>query len=148
MPWLTRILVENWDATTVASRGQRIDASVLPGFVAITNGRRIGLITYRICNDQCEIVTLNSNQGGIGIGTALLESVVQIARKCGCRRLWLITTNDNLDAIRFYSRRGMRLVAVHLDAIVESRKLKPSIPQRGSFGIPLQDELEFELILE
>ena len=29
----------------------------------------------------------------------------------GCRRVWLITTNDNLRALRFYQRRGFRLVA-------------------------------------
>jgi Acetyltransferase (GNAT) family len=68
-------------------------------------------------------------------------------REAGCRRVWLITTNDNLRALRFYQRRGFRLVAVHPDALARSRELKPSIPEIGLDGIPLRDELELELLL-
>lgn len=59
-----------------------------------------------------------------------------------------MTTNDNLDALRFYQRRGWRLVAVHPDPLEESRRLKPSIPTVGLFGIPRRDELELEAGLE
>lgn len=145
--WVTSFLVEHWSATVIASRGQLINAAKLPGFTAMSNGEPIGLLTYRIDSDQCEVVTLNSLREGIGVGATLLECAVQAARKNGCRRLWLITTNDNLDAIRFYFKRGMRLVAVHLDALDDSRRLKPSIPLRGNHDLPLQDELEFETIL-
>ena len=71
----------------------------------------------------------------------------QAAREAGCGRVWLITTNDNLRALRFYQRRGFRLVAVHPDALERSRELKPSIPEIGLDGIPLRDELELELTL-
>ncbi len=145
--WLAGILIEHWSAVVIARCGQLIDASLLPGFVAEAGGEPIGLLTYRIDGDQCEVVTLNSLQEGSGVGSALLERAVQAARRNGCTRLWLITTNDNLDAIRFYSRRGMRLVAVHLNALDESRKLKPTIPRFGHYDLPIQDELEFEFIL-
>jgi RimJ/RimL family protein N-acetyltransferase len=62
----------------------------------------------------------------------------------GCYRLWLITTNDNEPAIQFYQRRGMTLVAIHHNALSESRKLKPEIPLIGLGGQPLRDEIEFE----
>jgi hypothetical protein len=65
----------------------------------------------------------------------------------GRGRLWLITSNDNLNAIRFYQRRGMRLTAVHRGAIDEARQIKPSIPLIGEHGIPIHDELELELRL-
>jgi len=65
----------------------------------------------------------------------------------GCRRVWLITSNDNLDALRFYQRRGLRLVAVHRGAIDEARRVKPSIPATGEYGIPVRDEIELELQL-
>ena len=61
--------------------------------------------------------------------------------------MWLITTNDNLNALRFYQGRGFRLVAVHPGAVEASRRLKPQIPELGSFGIPIRDELELELSL-
>jgi len=83
----------------------------------------------------------------VGSGTALMEAVAAAARDAGCRRVWLITTNDNLRALRFYQRRGFRLAALHRDALDRSRELKPSIPDVGLDGIPLRDELELELTL-
>jgi ribosomal protein S18 acetylase RimI-like enzyme len=65
----------------------------------------------------------------------------------GCRRLWLITTNDNTPAIRFYQRQGMRVVAVHHNAIVDARRIKPEIPEFGVDGQPICDEIEFEIDL-
>ena len=69
---------------------------------------------------------------------------MRAARAGQCTRLWLITTNDNLRALRFYQRRGFRLAALHRDALETSRRLKPSISEIGFHGIPLRDELELE----
>lgn len=62
------------------------------------------------------------------------------------RRLWLVTTNSNLDALRFYQRRGLHLVRVWPDAMNRSRELKPEIPMIGDFGIAIRDELELEIV--
>lgn len=93
------------------------------------------------------MVTLDALRQRTGVGSALLARVVEHAAEHGCRRVWLITTNDNFEAIRFYERRGMRLIAVHPGAVDEARRLKPSIAARGEYGIPIHDELEFELRL-
>jgi len=93
------------------------------------------------------VVTINAFPQGSGAGTALIEAAAAAAREAGARRLWLITTNDNLRALRFYQRRGFRLSALHRDALERSRELKPSIPEIGLDGIPLRDELELELRL-
>ncbi|MGH2861143.1 MAG: hypothetical protein ACRDLT_06500 [Solirubrobacteraceae bacterium] len=37
---------------------------------------------------------------------------------------------------------------MHSGAVDEARKLKPSIPEVGEYGVPLHDELEFELPLK
>jgi hypothetical protein len=121
--------------------------SELPGFVALREGRRTGLVTYRIDGAECEIVTLDSLEGRLGIGTALLEAAVAAARDAGCRRAWLVTTNDNLDALRFYQKRGFALTALYPGALVQSRSLKPQIPLVGQHGIPLRDEIELEMQL-
>jgi ribosomal protein S18 acetylase RimI-like enzyme len=81
------------------------------------------------------------------VGTALFEAVVGRGRAAGCRRIHLVTSNDNLAALRFYQRRGMRIVAVHVGAIDRARNVKPMIPQVGLHGIDLHDELELELRL-
>ena len=66
----------------------------------------------------------------------------------GWKRVWLITTNDNLDAIRFYQRRGFMISAIYKNALEFSRKLKPSIPTIGRYGIYMRDEIEFEKQLD
>jgi ribosomal protein S18 acetylase RimI-like enzyme len=146
--WLTHQLRGSWGSTTVVSRGQPHDASALPAFVAVDGDERVGLATIRYDSAECELVTLDALRKQRGIGSALLDRVAEAARDRGCMRLWLITSNDNLEAIRFYQRRGMRLTALHRGAVDEARRLKPSIPEVGEYGIPLHDELEFELRLE
>ena len=49
--------------------------------------------------------------------------------------------------MRFYQKRGFVLVAVHRNALAESRRLKPEIPLIGIDDIPLRDEIELEMEL-
>lgn len=145
--WVKQFITEHWGADMVVSRGVIHYPHNLPGFVAILNKKRVGLITYHIDKNSCEIVTFDSIQPSIGVGTALIEVVEKVARQSGCKRLWFITTNDNLNSLRFYQKRGFELVAVHKNALDESRKLKPEIPLTGIDGIALRDEIELEKIL-
>jgi len=145
--WIERLLVDRWYSTKVVSRGKVHYADRLPGFIALAGEQRVGLATYCIEGDECEVVTLDSLTEGIGIGTTLIEAVRSRAASNGCRRVWLITTNDNIHALHFYQRRGFSLLAVHRNALEVSRKLKPEIPLTGSDGIPLRDEIELEMLL-
>jgi GNAT superfamily N-acetyltransferase len=119
-----------------------------PAFVAeAADGQLLGMLTYVPQPDwqQCEILTLHADERWHGTGTALVEAVGQLARRQGCTRLWVITTNDNVDALRSYQRRGFRLVTVHRGAVDRCRaSLKPEIPLIGAYGIPLRDELELD----
>ncbi|HTX12702.1 MAG TPA: GNAT family N-acetyltransferase [Solirubrobacteraceae bacterium] len=144
--WVRQFLEGAW-GTPVVSRGVAHDAPELPALLAVDGAEIVGLATFHFADGDCELVTLDALRGGQGIGSALLAAVGEEARRHGCRRLWLITSNDNVNAIRFYQRRGMRLVAVHRDAIDESRRIKPSIPVIGEHGIPIHDELQFEASL-
>ena len=107
----------------------------------------VGLLTYQIEGSNCEIVTIDSTAEGEGIGTSLIDAVKERAKAKGCRRLWLITTNDNLSALGFYQRRGFRLIALYPNALEASRRLKPQISMKAANGIPIRDELELELEL-
>lgn len=146
--WVDQWMVEHWSDTMIAIHDEILYPARLPGFVALHDQARIGLITYRVVDDHCEIVTLDSTQPGQGIGTRLIDAVKAAARAAGCNRLWLITTNDNVDALRFYQKRGFELVAVHRRAVERARRLKPTIPFIGNDGIPIRDELELELRLD
>lgn len=138
---------EWWAGPRMVTRGRIHQADELPGFIALQEGKPAGLITYDIVGDQCEIVTMNSIIEGAGIGSALINTVKEVAAKAGCKRLWLITTNDNTAALRYYQKRDFLLVAVHRNALEHSRQLKPEIPVIGNDGIPLRDEIELELTL-
>jgi ribosomal protein S18 acetylase RimI-like enzyme len=119
----------------------------LPGFAAFEDERCVGLVTYELDGEACEIVTIDALEESRGIGTALLDAVVGAARKAGCSRVQLLTTNNNLRALAFYQKRGFRLVGLVPGAIDEERSVKPSIPLVDSAGLPIRDELHLELAL-
>ena len=146
-PWVLQRLKDALGDATVARNGGSIDASVLPGFVATEDGRPAGLLTYEAVHDECEVVAIISVKEGRGIGHALMNAARDCAVSGGCRRLWLVTTNDNTRAIRFYQLWGMDLCAFYRHGARRSRRAKPSLPERGACGIPLEHELEFELLL-
>ncbi len=129
----------------VARKGVLVDASVLPGFVATDGGRPVGLLTYDVAHGECEVVAILSTEQGLGIGRALMDVARDQAVAAGCHRLWLITTNDNTRALRFYQRWGMDLCAFYRHGARRSREAKPALPQLGADGIPLEHELELEL---
>lgn len=141
--WKLQRLLERWGSRRVVSRGCVHDALELPSLVAERDGVPVGLATFALRDDACELVTLDAFEQGSGVGSALIEAGCRFARTRGCQRLWLITSNDNLPAVRFYQRRGFRLIAVHQDAITRARReLKPEIPELGLDDIPVRDELE------
>jgi GNAT superfamily N-acetyltransferase len=142
--WVEDFIRDRWGAATVVGHGTLYAPADLPGYVALEKTEPVGLVTYSVDGERCEIVTIDSLVAGRGIGSALLEAVAEAARTAGCRRLWLITTNDNLPALRFYQKRGFVLAALRREAVAESRKLKPEIPLVGLDGIPIRDELELE----
>ena len=145
--WIVDLLTEWWSSPTVVSRGRRHHADKLPGFIAEQDNRPAGLVTYNIDGKNCEIVTMNSLVENIGIGSALVDSVRRAARRVECARLWLITTNDNTAAMRFYQKRGFILAAIYRNSVEQLRRLKPGIPNTGNDGIPIRDEIEFEFSL-
>jgi GNAT superfamily N-acetyltransferase len=132
-------------AEHVARLGELVDARDYPALLAESEGDLLGLLTYDTAGERCEILTLHTTQQRRGVGTALIEEVERVASAEGCRELWLITTNDNVDALRFYQRRGFRFSKLHPGAVDRSREsLKPEIPEAGEYGIAIRDELELQ----
>lgn len=147
-PWLSQFWREQWGDEIMVAHGEVFRVADLPGYVAEQGDQTVGLVTYQMRGREVEVLSLDSLLPGQGIGRALLGAVVHAARSAGCQRLTLITTNDNLAALRFYQRLGLRLCALRPGAVEQSRKIKPSIPLVGNDGIPIRDELELELALD
>ena len=133
----------HWQSTYMVVRGELVDMTILDGFVAYEDDKIIGLVTYKIIDSECEIISLDSLKERQGIGTTLVNNVIEIAKKNKCTKIKLITTNDNINAIRFYQKLGFDMANLYHNALEISRKLKPSIPLIGEFGIPLKHEIEF-----
>ena len=131
-----------FSGTFLVSRDTVHDPTQLPGFIAVQDDERIGLLTYHPAGETCEVVSIDALCQYIGVGTALLEAAEQAAREAGCKSLWVIITNDNLDALRFFQRRGFVITDFRLDSLRNIRQLKPGIPLTGIHGIPIRDEIE------
>jgi ribosomal protein S18 acetylase RimI-like enzyme len=152
--FVRRSLMESMAGTAVAGHGELIDAMLLPALVAWIDDEPVGHLTYRtsppgssppgLSAASWEVVTLHAARPGRGVGAALMTALLDRARKAGAARVWLITTNDNTNALRFYQRLGFDLVRLDRDAVTESRRrLKPTIPTHAD-GIPIRHELELE----
>jgi len=145
--WVASLINEIWGSVQMVVRGSIYHVNELPGFIAILEDEPVGLVTYFLENGDCEIISLDSTIEGIGMGSTLIETIKKFAREEECKRLRLITTNDNIKALKFWQKRGFRLKAVYPNAVEKSRKLKPEIPLLGNDDIPMRDEIELEMIL-
>jgi ribosomal protein S18 acetylase RimI-like enzyme len=141
--WAERLLDADFGGRLQARRGELIDVLALSGLVAEETARPVGLLAYRCENGACEIAFIAAVERHRGIGSALLDALRR--EVTDCERMWLVATNDNLEALRFYQRRGFVLSALRAGAVDEARReLKPTISRVGNFGIPIRDEIELE----
>ena len=144
---MKEFLKVKWGSMIVVSKGKAHNLEELPGFVVIENERITGVVTYDVVDKDCEIISLDSVIENRGLGSKLLDKVIEIAKIVGCERVWLMTTNDNTKAMRFYQKRGFDLVGFYKDAMVKAREIKPEIPKIGYDDILIKHELEFEKII-
>lgn len=145
---VTSFIKEHWFTTEMVIRGDIIDMTQAEGIIALDKKENIsGLITYMIKDSVCEITSLDSLQENRGTGTALIQEMIRLAEDKGCEKIVLVTTNDNINALCFYQKRGFDMVRIYHNALDKSRSLKPEIPLVGENDIPLKHEIEFELLL-
>jgi len=148
LPRLRQFWIEHWGGEEMVTRGNVYRPEQLDGFVTEDENEWIGLLTFFIKDSECEVTSLDSLREGQGIGSMLIDKAIEESRARDCKRLFLITTNDNLNALGFYQKRGFEIVTVHRGAVNESRKMKPSISLIGMNNIPLRDEIELEMLLK
>ncbi len=135
LPRLKEFWTQYWGGEIMIIKGETIQYHEVEGFIY---GDWIGVLTFLIRNDECEVTSFNSLEQGKGIGRALMDEMVREAKARNCKRIHLLTTNDNLNALKFYQKYGFEIERINRGAINESRKQKPSIPLVGMNGIPLR----------
>jgi len=146
MDWIVNEYTRRFGSAEIDSRGSLIDARELPGFVAVREGAILGALSHSPMQrgEECELVALACATERCGAGTRLLTAFVEGAIAAGVGRLMLNTSNDNTPALRFYQKRGWRLVRIDIGAITRARLCKPTIPLIGCDGITIADEIELE----
>ena len=147
LPRLRQFWIEHWGGEEMLTHGNVYRPEQLDGFLVEEGDAWIGLLTFIVKDGECEVTSLDSLREGQGIGSKLIDRAIEEARTQGCKRLFLITTNDNLNALGFYQKRGFEIAAIYRGAVNESRRRKPGIPLVGYNNIPLRDEIELEMSL-
>jgi len=115
------ILSDTWGFPLLAINGKLWDSRTMPGYAAVCGTDVIGYLLYEFHNGVCEIMVLESVVQNIGIATALIEQVKQIAKEAGVDKVIVQTSNDNTHAIRFYQRRGFTIREIRIDAMEVAR---------------------------
>lgn len=146
-PGVKAFIREHWGSELMISRGRIHVVADLDGFVITENDTIIGLITFSIVSGECEIVSLDSIEAGQGIGSMLINLVSEVATKQKCKRIWLYTTNDNTDALRFYQKRGFDICGFYRNSVDTARQIKEEIPRYGRYGIEIKHEFELERLI-
>ena len=132
-----------------ARLGAMHDVLAVPGMGAWDADQLVGVATYDIDDERAELaaIAVRSGRRLEGVGSRLIAAVADATAAVGVHELWLVTTNDNLDALRLYQQRGFELTELHRGAVHGARALKPAIPVLGNYGIPIRDELVLTLPL-
>jgi len=145
--WAEAFLDAHLGGRRQARRGELVD--VLEPGLGLIAGEGLGLLTYRFDGDAIELSAIATSPRGRGTGTALVGALVALTRVRALSRIWVVTTNDNLDALAFYQRRGFRLTELRVGAVDEARRtIKPEIPLIGEHGLGLHDEIELAVVVD
>lgn len=135
--------LKHWGSDEMVTSSGIYRFEQLDGFALIDEKENIiGMITFIMKKDECEIISLDSQVHRQGLGTLLLQQLEDFSLKQGCLKIKLITTNDNLNALEFYQKRGYFLSQIFCHAVDQARKKKPQIPLIANNGIPIRDEIE------
>jgi ribosomal protein S18 acetylase RimI-like enzyme len=146
--WIDALMLERWSGPTQVANGREYRPADLPGFIAFEGSERVGYAPFEVIGDTCWVALLQSLSEGRGIGSALVQAIIEEGRALGCARIAVVTTNDNLRAARLYEHLGFRVAEVRVGAVTASRAIKPTIPMFADDGTPITDEIEYELRLD
>lgn len=136
--WIKPFIDEHWGGEPLVIRDSKKyypSSLSLNGIVAEREQHIVGILFYEITDQGCEIILLEVFHKFQGIGTALLKQLQEIAKHNNCHRIYVMTTNDSLDALRFYQRKGFTIYEIRVNAVAQARAIKPTIGLVGEYGM-------------
>lgn len=116
-------------------------------FVATLDGEIVGCLQLLDPNQneiELAILAVAEAHRGRGIGTALVERAIAEARDQGLQSIRVGTSSADISNLRFYQRRGFRMLSIERDAFTPSDGYPEGIT---TDGLPLRDRvwLTFDL---
>ena len=137
-----KIFIDKWKTDYMISKYKIHYVDNLESFVYLENNTIVGILTFVIENNDIEIVSLDSFKENNGIGSLLINEIIKYYKINNFKKVWLVTTNDNLHALKFYQKRNFNISNIYLNAVNKAREIKPSIPKNGYDDIPILHEIE------
>lgn len=113
------------------------EAGAVIGHLQLTDGEEIGDI-------ELKSLAVAEDRQGRGVGRALVERAIRECRADGFRRLLVATAAADIDNLRFYQKRGFRMLAVERDAFTPAEGYPDGLMVDG---IPLRDRVWLSLDL-
>jgi GNAT superfamily N-acetyltransferase len=128
--------------TQIVAFGDVMNVDEMPALVALTYEDVSGALAYRLRGDGLHIVALATDAlwQRSGVGGHLVAEAELLARRLSLARVIVTTTNDNVQALYFYQRRGYRITAVVPGSVIAQTKQE----RDGFGGIPVRDEVQLE----
>ena len=78
-------MIMEWGAEIVGNHGEIFHPADLPGYAPFVGEEPVGLLSYHLTGNECEIVFINSWQKGLGAGNTIIEAARQTAGQTGCK---------------------------------------------------------------
>jgi ribosomal protein S18 acetylase RimI-like enzyme len=94
---------------------------------------------------EVAILAVAEEHQGRGIGTALVERAIAEARQQGLRTMRVGTSSTDISNLRFYQRRGFRMLRIERDAFTTADGYPDGMTKDG---MPLRDRVWLSLALE
>jgi len=128
-------------------RGVAVDAAELSGLVCVIGPTITGVLTWRRRDSELEIVVLAADEFDDRSRSELLAEIPAAATS-GLRRVVAVVENADLAGQRSLQLCGFSLVSVRPGSVARGRHrlARGRVPDEYG-GLPLRDELEFELQL-
>lgn len=99
----------------LAHQRRELADPLITTIVAEISGAMIGFVQIRRGPDELEVARLYVDRPfhGQGIARQLMDAVLDAARQCRARKVWLGVWEHNARAIAFYEKCGFRITGSH-----------------------------------
>ena len=137
MESLKQVFENNWGSNFMIYNSREINLLEIEHVKVYSANLLEGIATFFEEENNIHIVSLNALVSKKGIGKTLLNEITSIAKQRKIENIYVETTNDNCKAMKSYQMNGFTMYELQINEVNKQRILKPSIPFKGCYDIPI-----------